>query len=63
MALKTMPESECNLVLLEAFKYRVFFDLYFPAFGLNMAKSGPEKTPYLDIFDAVCPYEYNKDNQ
>ena len=26
---------------------------YFPAFGLNTGKYGPEKTPYLDTFHAV----------
>ena len=27
--------------------------LYFPVFGLNTRKYGPEKTPYLDTFHAV----------
>ena len=26
---------------------------YFPVFGLNTGKYGPEKTPNLDTFDAV----------
>ena len=30
-----------------------FSGLYFPVFIPNMAKYGPEKTPYLDIFHAV----------
>ena len=34
-------------------KYRVFSGPYFPVFGLNTGKYGPEKTPYLDIFHAV----------
>ena len=46
-------------------KYGVFSDLYFPAFelntrdpeylsifSLNAGKQGPEKTPYLDYFQA-----------
>ena len=32
---------------------RKFSGLYFPAFGLNTGKYGPEKTPYLDTFNAV----------
>ena len=27
---------------------------YFPVFGLNTGKYGPEITPYLDTFQAVC---------
>ena len=27
--------------------------LYFPVFGLNTGKNGPEKTPYLGTFHAV----------
>ena len=41
-------------------KYGVFSGPYFPAFPAylsvfspNVGKYGPEKTPYLDIFDAV----------
>ena len=34
-------------------KYGVFFGPYFPVFGLNTGKYGPEKTPYLDTFHAV----------
>ena len=34
-------------------KNRVFSGPYFPVFGLNTGKYGPEKTPYLDIFHAV----------
>ena len=34
-------------------KYRVFSGPYFPVFGLNTGKYGPEKTPYLDTFHAV----------
>ena len=50
-------------------KYGVFSGPYFPAFGLNTerycsifspntAKYGPEKIPYLDIFHAVCNYNW-----
>ena len=31
-------------------KYRVFSGPFFPVFGLNTGKGGPEKTPYLDTF-------------
>ena len=34
-------------------KCRAFFGPYFPVFGLNTGKHGPEKTPYLDSFHAV----------
>ena len=34
-------------------KYGVFSGPYFPVFGLNTGKHGPEKTPYLDTFHAV----------
>ena len=34
-------------------KYGVFSGPYFPAFGLNTGKYGPEKTPYLNTFHAV----------
>ena len=32
---------------------RVFCGLYFPVFGMNTGKYGPEKTLYLDTFHAV----------
>ena len=41
-------------------KYRVFPGPYFPVFGLNTEKYGPEKTPYLDTFHAVFPSEILK---
>ena len=34
-------------------KYGLFSDPYFPAFGLNTGKYGPDKTPYLDTFHKV----------
>ena len=34
-------------------KYGVISDPYFPIFGLNTGKYGPEITPYLDTFHAV----------
>ena len=34
-------------------KYGVFSGPYFPSFGLNTGRYGPEKTPYLDTFHAV----------
>ena len=37
-------------------KYGVFSGPYFPVFGLNTGKYGPEKTPYLDTFHAVVSF-------
>ena len=37
-------------------KYGVFSGPYFPILGLNTGKYGPEKTPYLNTFHAVCEY-------
>ena len=34
-------------------KYGVFSAPYFPVFGQNTRKYGPEKTPYLDTFHVV----------
>ena len=34
-------------------KYGVISGPYFPIFGLNTEKYGPEITPYLDISDAM----------
>ena len=34
-------------------KYRVISGQFFPVFSPNTGKYGPEKTPYLDTFDAV----------
>ena len=34
-------------------KYRVISGPYFPVFGLNTGKYGPEITPYLDTFYVV----------
>ena len=35
-------------------KYVVISAPYFPVFGLNTGKYGPDITPYLDTFHAVC---------
>ena len=37
-------------------KFEAFSGPYFPAFGLNTGKYGPEKTPYLDTFHAIKVY-------
>ena len=37
-------------------KYGVISGPYFPAFGLNTGKYGPEITPYLDTFHAVSSF-------
>ena len=34
-------------------KYKVLSGPYFPVFELDTGKYGPEKTPYLDTFQAV----------
>ena len=34
-------------------KYGVIFGPYFPLFGMNTGKHGPEITPYLGTFHAV----------
>ena len=38
-------------------KYGVISGQYFPIFGLNTGKYGPEITPYLDTFHAVQHYK------
>ena len=38
-------------------KYGAFSGSHFSAFGMNTGKYGPEKTPYLGTFHAVCKYE------
>ena len=35
-------------------KYGIFSGPYFPVFGLNIGKYGPEKTLYLNFFHTVC---------
>ena len=41
-------------------KYEVFSDPYFPVFGLNTGKYGPEKAPYLDTFHAVWRVDFSQ---
>ena len=36
-----------------------FSGQYFPVFGLNTGKYGPEKTPYLDTFHAVKDFTWS----
>ena len=38
-------------------KYGVISGPYFPVFGLNTGKDGPEITPYLDTFHTVSALE------
>ena len=35
-------------------KDAVFSGPYFPTFGLNAGKYGPEKTPYLEWLSSIC---------
>ena len=44
-------------------KYGVFSGPYFPVFGLNTGKYGPEKTPYLDSFYAVYHISVPRNDQ
>ena len=39
----------------KVFKYGVFSSPYFPVFGPNTGKYGPEKTPYLNTFLRSVP--------
>ena len=51
----TFPtQPKLLLSLREVSKYGVISGPYFPVFGLNTEKYGPEITPYLDTFYAVC---------
>ena len=43
-------------------KYGVFSGLYFPVFGLNTGKYGPEKTPYLEYFYEVTKKCFTDEN-
>ena len=64
--IRNLETLEQRITLREVSKYGVFSGPYFPAFGLNTegysvsfhiqsecGKYGPEKTPYLDNFQAV----------
>ena len=42
---------------MKSVQYGVFSGPYFPAFGLNKGKHGPEKTLCLDTFHAVSILE------
>ena len=44
---------EIMITVQKVSKYGDFSGPYFPLFGLNAGKYGPEKTPYLDTFHAV----------
>ena len=50
--LQLLVQSD-GLTLRDLSNYGVFSDPYFPVFGLNTGKCGPEKTLYLDTFHAV----------
>ena len=41
-------------------KYKVISGPYFPVFGLNTGKYGPEITAYLDTFQAVIIFNKRK---
>ena len=43
-------------------KYGVISGPYFPVFGLNTGKHGPEITPYLDTFHTVLVYAVSLKN-
>ena len=44
---------EGRLTAWKVSKYGDFSGPYFPVFGLNIGKYGPEKPPYLDTFRTV----------
>ena len=52
MSCKCLPVSGDDTAW-KVSKYGNFSGPYFPPFGLNAGKYGPEKTPYLDTFYAV----------
>ena len=45
--------NQLNYTTWKVSKYGVFSGLYFPIFGPNTGKYGPQKAPYLDTFHAV----------
>ena len=46
-------ELFAKITVWKASKYGVISGPYFPVFGLNTRKYGPEITPYLDTFHVV----------
>ena len=53
-----IPGDTIPFTLWKVSKYWVFSDPYFPVFGLNTGKYGPEKNPYLDTFYVVILIGY-----
>ena len=53
---KSSTSEYLNTTVWNVSKYVVFSCPYFPTFGLNTGKYGPEKTPFLDTFHAVYIY-------
>ena len=53
------PQFPNATTALKVSKYGVISGPYFPVFGLNTGKYGPEMTPYLDTFHAVYLDHYN----
>ena len=53
--LRNISASLCNRLVTawKVSKYGVISGPYFPVFGLNTGKYGPEITPYLDTFHAL----------
>ena len=48
-----MVRNTVSPTVWKMFKYGFFSGPYFPLFGVNTRKYGPEKTPYMDSFHAV----------
>ena len=48
-----VPQLQPQYTALNVCKYEAISGPYFPVFGLNTGKYGPEITPYLDTFHAV----------
>ena len=49
---RTNTYSHC----VKSVQIRSFSGPYFPVFGMNTGKYGPEKTPYLDTFHTVSEF-------
>ena len=53
--------NSCNVAAFTSWKvskYGVISGLYFPVFGLNTGKYGPEITPYLDTSRSDCSHYF-----
>ena len=49
-----------NYTAWEVSKYGIFSGPYFPVFGMNTRKYGPQKTPYLNTFQSAKDYKFGR---